>query len=45
MRTQDEKKLESCQLCNRQHDLDECKAFNDMVVTKRSKCLEKQKLC
>ena len=36
MGTQDEKKLESCQLCNRQHDLDECKAFNDMVVAREA---------
>ena len=43
--TQVEKKLENCQLCNRHHDLDECKAFNNMVVAERSKFLAKQKLC
>ena len=34
-----------CRMCNRQHDLDECKAFNDMIVKERSKFLSKQKLC
>ena len=34
-----------CKMCNRQHDLDECKAFNDMAVEERSKFLSKQKLC
>ena len=28
----------------RHHDLDECKAFNDMVVAERSKVLAKRKL-
>ena len=37
MRTHVEKKLENCQLCNRRHDLDECKAFSDIVVAERSK--------
>ena len=40
---QGEKKLENWQLCNRHNDLDECKAFNDMVVAERSKFLAKQK--
>ena len=40
--TQVEKRLENCQLCNRHHDLDECKAFNNMVVAERSKFLAKQ---
>ena len=43
--SQGEKKLENCQLCNIHHDLDECKAINDMVVAERSKFLAKQKLC
>ena len=34
-----------CRMCNGQHDLDECKAFNDMIVKERSKFLSKQKLC
>ena len=42
-RQQNEKKLENWQLCNRHNDLDECKAFNDMVVAERSKFLAKQK--
>ena len=45
VRTQDEIKLENCQLCNRYYDLDEWKAFNGMVVAERSKYLVKQKLC
>ena len=45
VRTQTEKKLKNCQLCNRYYDLDECKVFNDMVVAARSKFLAKQKLC
>ena len=40
---QGEKKLENWQLCNRHNDLDEWKAFNDMVVAERSKFLAKQK--
>ena len=32
-------------MCNGRHDLDECKAFNDMKVEERSKSLSKQKLC
>ena len=43
--SQGEGKLENCQLCNRHHDLDECKVFSDMVVAERSKFLAKQKLC
>ena len=43
--SQGEKKLENCQLCNRHHNLDEYKAFNDMVVAERRKVLVKQKLC
>ena len=35
---------EHCQLCNRNHDLDECKDFNDMVISERNKFLAKQKL-
>ena len=34
-----------CKMCNGRHDLDECKAFNDMTVEERSKFLSKQKLC
>ena len=34
-----------CRICNGQHDLDECKAFNDMIFKERSKFLSKQKLC
>ena len=35
-----------CKMCNGQHDLDECKAFNDdMTVEDRSMFLTKQKLC
>ena len=45
VRTQDEIKLENCQLCSRHYDLDEWKAFNGMVVAERSKYLVKQKLC
>ena len=30
-------------MCNGQHDLDECKVFNDMTVEERSKFLSKQK--
>ena len=32
-----------CKMCNGRHDLDECKAFNDMTVGERSKVLPKQK--
>ena len=32
-------------MCNGCHDLDECKAFNDMTVGERGKFLSKQKLC
>ena len=32
-------------MCNGRHDLDECKAFNDMTVEERSKSLSMQKLC
>ena len=39
--SQGEKKLENCQLYNK-HDLDESKAFNDIVVAERSKFLAKQ---
>ena len=34
-----------CKICNGQHDLDECKAFNDIAIEERSKFLSKQKLC
>ena len=34
-----------CKMCNKRHDLDECKALNDMTVEERSKFLSKQKLC
>ena len=34
-----------CKICNGQHDLDECKTFNDMKVEEKSKFLSKQKLC
>ena len=34
-----------CKVSNGWHDLDECKAFNDMTVEERSKFLSKQKLC
>ena len=34
-----------CKMCNGWHDLDECKAFNDITVEERSKFLSKQKLC
>ena len=34
----------SCVLCKGNHDLDECKAYNDMVVKERSRFLTKQ-LC
>ena len=34
-----------CKMCNGRHDLDECKAFNEMIVEERSKFLSKQKLC
>ena len=43
--SQGEGKLENCQLCNRHHDLNECKVFSDMVVAEKSKFLAKQKLC
>ena len=36
---------EHCQLCNRHHDLDECNAFNDMVVAERSKFFGKTEVC
>ena len=46
MRTsQGEQKPENCQLCNRHHNLDEHKTFNDMVVAERSKFLAKQEFC
>ena len=45
MRSQVEKKLENCQLCNRYYDLDECRAFDDIVVPERNKFLEKHRLC
>ena len=34
-----------CKMCNGQHDLDECKAFSDMIVEEGSNFLSKQKLC
>ena len=34
-----------CKMCNGEHDLDECKAFNDMTVEEKSIFLSKQKLC
>ena len=34
-----------CKMCNGWHDLDECKAFNDITVEERGKFLSKQKLC
>ena len=33
-----------CKMCNGRHDLDECKAFNDMTVDEKSIFLSKQKL-
>ena len=36
---------ESCVLCNGNHNLDECKTYNDMVVKECSKFITKQKLC
>ena len=41
----DKKKPSHCPLCNRSHDLDECRNFNEMEVEARSKFLSKQKLC
>ena len=35
----------SCVLCNGNHNLDECKVYNDMVVKEHSKFLTQQKLC
>ena len=32
-------------MCDGQHDLDVCKAFNDITVEERSKFLSKPKLC
>ena len=43
-RSKSSKEKESCVLRNGSHDLDECKAYNDMEVKKRSKFLNKQKL-
>ena len=34
-----------CKMYNLWHDLDECKAFNDMTAEEKSKFLTKQKLC
>ena len=45
MRGSSEDSSSKCKMCNGQHDLDECKAFNDMTVEERSKFLSKQKLC
>ena len=44
-RSKSSKEKEGCVLCNGSHDLEECKAYNDMVVKERSKFLTKQKLC
>ena len=45
-RSKSSKKKESCVFfCNGSHDIDECKAYYDMVVKERSKFLTKQKLC
>ena len=38
------KDKESCVLCNGNHDLDECKSYNDIVVKERSMFLTKKKL-
>ena len=45
MRVSSEDNSSKCKMCNGRHDLDECKAFNDMTVEERSKFLSKQKLC
>ena len=45
VRGSSEDKSSKCKMCNGWHDLDECKAFNDMTVEERSKFLSKQKLC
>ena len=44
-RSKSSKEKENRVLCNGRHDLDEYKAYNDMVVKERSKFLTKQKLC
>ena len=44
-RSKSGKEKESCVLCNGSHNLDECKAYNNMVVKECSKFLTKQKLC
>ena len=44
-RSKSSKEKENRVLCNGSHDLDEYKAYNDMVVKERSKFLTKQKLC
>ena len=44
-RSKSSKEKERCVLCNGSHNLDECKAYNNMVVKECSKFLTKQKLC
>ena len=44
-RSKSSKERENHVLCNGSHDLDECRAYNDMIVKERSKFLTKQKLC
>ena len=44
-RSKSAKETESCVLCNGSHDLDKCKAYNNMVVKEHNKFLTKQKLC
>ena len=43
-RSKSNKEKESCVLCNGSRDLDECKAYNDMVVKEHRKFLTKPKL-
>ena len=44
-RSKSSKEKEICVLCNGSHNLDECKAYNDVMVKECRKFLTKQKLC
>ena len=45
MKSSTEDNSSRCKMCNGRHDLDECKAFNDMTGHERRSFLSKQKLC
>ena len=44
-RLKSSKEKDSCILCSGRHNLDECKAYNNMMVKEGSKFLTKQKFC